>query len=65
MPQRRQIYDRQPSVSEAHETVDKKTFSIRSAMGDGIGHFTQVDRRYRFSIQVEYAADSAHNKKML
>jgi len=55
-----EVDDGEPPVSEAEEAVDEEPFSVRSAMGDGVGHFSQGDGGDGAAVEVEDSGDAAH-----
>jgi hypothetical protein len=62
LPPRLAIDDREPPVTETHDSIGKDAAAIRTAMAEGVSHV--VERRPKFWIQValhgNQAGDSAH-----
>src|SRR5687768_8506560 len=60
MPRRGEIDYRKPAMTKPDESVVEKTLTIGAAMGNGIRHFSEENRRNRLAVDVEDASDAAH-----
>ena len=59
-PQRRQIDDRQSSVSKRNRAIDDLAFRIGPAVRNRVHHGLEPNGRRRPAVSMEYARDPAH-----
>jgi hypothetical protein len=50
-------------MAETNIALDPMPFTIRSSMGNGVGHSLQNCRRYRVIIKVYQSGDTTHQVK--
>ena len=62
MSGRGQVHDGQTAMPQAEAAVGVKALAVRAAMGQGVGHAPQQDRRHRFAIEIKDAGYAAHNR---
>lgn len=57
---RRQVDDRKPPVADADVPLNPVALTIRTTMGDGIGHLLENRRRDGRTVEVDKTGNAAH-----